>query len=83
MRELIKKTDFYSLFRSDEGFIAELNIEALSGVSGLINIELTDTNELLLVLRTAKIINETINPTDVVRGIMANQRRVHQQSLLC
>lgn len=83
MSNIIKKTEFYTLRRTAEGFVAELDSSALSGVPGLTNIEIRDTDELRTVLRATSIIKESINPTDLVtRRIVAKQRRLHQQQLI-
>lgn len=82
MSEIIKQTEYYTLKRVDGAFVAELNSEALSGVSGLANIELHDTSELMLNIRVTRVVNEALCPTDVVlRRVVANQRHIHQQEL--
>lgn len=80
---IVKQTEFYTIRRTEDGFVAELNSAALSGVPGLTNIELRDTSELILTIRATRVVNETICPTDVItRRIVATQRQAYQQNLL-
>jgi hypothetical protein len=80
---IIKQTEFYTLKKTEEGFVAELNSAALSGVPGLANIEIQDTDEVRVTLRATNIIKESINPTALVtRRIVAIQRRAFQQQLI-
>jgi hypothetical protein len=83
MGEIIINNKFYSISRGDNGgYVAELNSPALSGVPGLPNITFHDDSDIRLNERVAKIVHDTLNPTDpVVRRLMANQRRVYQQDL--
>ena len=80
---VITENEYYTLSRTDNGFVAELHSAVLSGVPGLPNIELWDSNELLLAQRAAKIVRETICPTDpVVRRMISVQRQLYQQTLI-